>query len=549
MSGRWQTLAIAFVVAAIAFLTFSKTLGHDFLNWDDDVYVYQNPAIQSLTPRNIAWLFSHFYYYAYIPVPLLSHGIDIALWGMNPRGHHLTNVLLHSANAAWVFILGLPLLGAGRASAPRRGQDSARAPQNRSSALVGMTAAAVLFAVHPLRAESVSWVSDRKDLLCAFFLLPAILAYIEYSSARGTPRARRWVLTTFVLFLLAVLSKSIAVTFPVLLLLLDRLLLTREARKPSHRALALEKVPFFVVSLTLAILSFANSPDGKKAYAVAHLTGVEALLFPFYSLSFSLYKTLLPVHLAPIYPRVGLELLIAGLAIVLTITGASVLCARRGTKAPLLAWLAYLVLLVPNVAGLSSGMQPVADRYSYLSTGSLFVLLAAAIAVVWKGERRRHLAVMAGVGALTILSVGLTVSQAARWKTSASLWEYVVEKFPARPDYSDAYLNLGVAYAQERRPQRAREILEKAVEIDPTNAEASYNLGIISYAEGDRQEAYKFFLRATEVDPHHAKAFYNLAIVADQLGRGEQALGAMIRAARLGFKDAQAALASRKIPW
>ena len=539
-SGRWQTLAAVLIVAAAAFVTFSRTLGHEFVNWDDDVYVYDNPVVRSLSPQRIGWLFSHFYYYAYIPVTMLSHAIDIAVWGMNPLGHHLTNVLLHSGNAAWVLILGCSLL--------RIAPGFPRAAGNRSAIVMGMSFAAVLFAVHPLRAESVSWVSDRKDLLCAFFFLPGVLAYVHYSSARGTAGGRRWYLASFSLFLLAVLSKPIAVTFPVVLLLLDWLLPGREPRMRAQ-SLVREKVPFLLTSLLLTILSFAMSPDGKRAYAVAHFSAFESFLFPFYSLSFSLYKTLLPLHLSPIYSRVGLGPMLAGLAVVATITGACVFYSRRRRKGMLLAWLTYLLVLVPNVAGLSSGMQPVADRYSYLSTISIFVLLGAALTSGWERGGARRLAASAACVALVMLLAGLTASQADRWKSSASLWEYVVASSPPKPDYTEAYLNLGAAYAHQQRPVLARQIFERAVDMDSANAEASYNLGIISYAQGDRQKAVACFRRATEADSLHARAFYNLAIVSDQLGMNEQAMAAMIRAARLGYKDAQDALTSRGVSW
>jgi hypothetical protein len=520
-------------IAAVTFAAFATTLGHGFVNWDDDVYVFANPAIQSLSPHQTWWILSHPYFYAYIPVTLLSHALDVALWGMNPSGHHLTNVLLHSANAVWVFLLGLTLL---------------RAP--RPSTLIGMSAAAVLFAIHPLRAESVSWVSDRKDLLCTFFFLPGVLAYMKYSSMRGTAPARRWYLASFLLFVLAVLSKSVAVAFPVVLLLLDWHGAAPRENRPSYLGLIREKAPFLLLSLVLTLFSFSLSPEGKKAYAVAHLSGLEAMLFPLYSLSFSIYKTLLPTHLSPMYPRVGLGWMIAALIFVVAISGICIFHAARGRKGALLAWLAYLLLLVPTVGGLSSGVQPVADRYSYLSTISLFLLLGAGISVALeRAGGGRRIAVAASCGAIAVILASLTVAQASLWKSSTSLWGYVVAKFPPRPDYSDAYLNLGVSYAQEKRLREARTILEKAGEIDPTNAEAFYNLGVISDSEGNREGAVELYRRATSVDPHHAKAFYNLALTLDELGRNDQAIAAMVHAARLGLAAAQEQLGSQGIPW
>ena len=461
---------------------------------------------------------------------MLSHASDVAVWGYRPLGHHLTNVLLHSVNAAWVFLLGLALLRA------------------RRPAVIGMAFAALLFAVHPLRAESVSWISDRKDLLCVFFLLPAVAAYLRYASARESGYAARWYAASFALFALAALSKLIAVMTPFLLLLLDWLWLYRP--RTSRARLLLEKVPFFLVSLILAIVSAGLSPAGKKAYAVAHLTGAETWLYPFHSLTFSLVKTLLPIHLGPIYPRVGFAWEVLGLAVFLTITGICAWQARRGRNGVLLAWLAYLLLLIPNVAGLSSGMQPVADRYSYLSTISLFLLLGGFIASAWeKGSVRRRLAIGVAFGALVVILAGLSVTQIPRWKSSITLWESAIAGAPAQRDYADAYLNLGAAYAESHRPADARRILERAREIDPSNAEVLYNLGVLVYLNGDRERAVRLFQDATRADPRHAKAFFNLAIILDELGRDAEAVSAMRQAARLGSRDAQDALTSRGFSW
>ena len=525
------------------------------MNWDDDVYVYANPALHPLSAEGVARLVSGFYYYAYIPVTMLSHAADVAMWGMNPRGHHLTNILLHTANAVWVFFLGVALLEARRGSRPRGAGGNRTAGKGVGGrhevlAALGMGIAAVLFAVHPLRAESVSWISDRKDLLCAFFFLPGLLAYLRYASAGEPGRARSSYVLSFVLFLLACLSKLIAAMFPIVLLLLDRLWLDRRREGQSRARIVLEKAPFLLVSLALIVLSSTVSPDAKRAYSVSHLTGPETWLFPFYSLLFSLYKTVAPFQLSPIYPRIGLGWMATGFVVFLGLTGCLALLARRGTRGPLLAWAIYLVLLVPNVAGLSSGMQPVADRYSYLATIGLFLLLGGAITVLWeRGRAWQPPAVAAGAAVLAVLLATSTLAQAARWKSSISLWESVIQRAPAKRDYVDAYLNLGVAYSDARRPAEARRTLERAAAIDSSNADVLYNLGVLTYAGGDRTRAADRFRAVLRVSPRHSNAWYNYAIVLDELGRHEEAVPAMIQAARLGSKDAREALRGLGLTW
>lgn len=535
---RWLLTAVALAVAAIAFLTFRETLGHGFVSWDDDVYVYENPAFTHLSPQSIGSLLSSFYYYAFIPATLLSHTLDVLGWGMNPHGHHLTNVLLHAVNAAWVLVLGVLLLRFSRRPT------STEPARDRTSAIFGMGIAAVLFAVHPLRAESVSWISDRKDLLCTFFSLPAAMAYLIYSDRRGAANAGRWLLTSFLLFVLAVLSKATAVAFPIVLILLDWF----RGRDDGGRFR--EKIPFLLVAASVAALSLTLSPHTTPSYAASHLTRFEGILFPFYCLSFPLYKTLLPFHLGPIYPRAELEWMIAGLALVAAFTAAGVILGRKRRKSLLVVWLVYLLFLIPNVAGLSSGAQPVADRYSYLSTIALYLLLGAAMSAAWDhgGISRRFSIVLSG-GALAVILITMTIPQAAHWRSSTSLWEFVVAKFPAKRDYTDAYINLGVAYEQAGRRAEALGVLTKAVGMDPENPKVLHNLGMISYHDGKRREALGYFRRACEVDPHPALAYFNRALVSEELGLYDEALTSMVQAARLGSKDAQAALSSRGISW
>ena len=523
---RFRVAVASVLVAAATFALFAPTLQHGFVNWDDDVYVTANPHLRPFTVERAGWILSHFYYYAYIPVTLLSHAADVAAWGLNPRGHHLTNVLLHAANALGIFLLGLLLLRAGPSR--RSGIDGA--------ALAGMTIAALLFALHPLRAESVSWISDRKDLLCAFFLIPALGAYLL--DARAERGGRTWYAASLALFLLAALSKSIAVGFPLLLILLDRLWLER---RPGRRLL-LEKAPFLLVSAVLVFVSLGHAPDARRAYSVTGLGALESALFPLYALGFSLLKSVAPAGLSPIYPRVGVAGMAPALLLTLAVAAACVIAWRKGSPGPALAGASYFLFLLPNVAGLSSGMQPVADRYSYLATIGLFLLIGGALAAVWRRGGAGRVAALTLSALLLVTLASRTRAQSARWRSSIDLWESVVRSEPPRKDYVDGYLDLGAAYAEAGRAAEARAILERAVAIDPSHAGARYDLGVMQYAAGDRAAAAASFEAATRADPADPRSFYNLAIVQDELGRESEAVASMREAARLGSKDALEAL-------
>jgi hypothetical protein len=518
-------------VAGATFALFASTLGHGFVNWDDGVYVTANPFFHPITRDGILQLATGFYYYAYIPVTLLSHAMDVALWGFHPGGHHLTNVLLHAANAAFVLAVGLALLRA------RRGTDV------DDASLVGLSIAALVFSTHPLRAQSVSWISDRKDLLCAFFLLPSLVAYLEFTRSEGRARTR-WYAASLTLFGLAALSKSIAIAVPVLLLLIDGLWLRRWRDARSRTRLLLEKIPYALLSSVLVLASLGHATNPKRPYALSNLTGPESILVRFHTLGFPIEKTIVPLGLSPIYPRAGAGWMAASGALVLAIT---LLCAgwwRKGRPEPALAWSSYLLFLMPNLAGLSSGMEPVADRYSYLPSVGIALLAGGGLAAAWRrGGARRALAGTLGI-ALVLTCSRLTLAQTARWKSSIGLWESVVAGAPPRPDYEDAYVNLGAAYAEAGRPREAREALERAVAIDPGNAAALYNLGVMRYAAGEKENAAESFRRATRADPADARAFYNLAIVLDELGHAEEAMAAMKESARLGNPEAREALSA-----
>jgi hypothetical protein len=533
---------IAFlVVLSVCFLVFSQTLGYDFVNWDDDIYVYDNAKIKSLGGEDISWWFSNTYYYAYIPLTMLSHALDYALFGLSARGHHLTNVILHSVNAGWVLLLGLVLF--------RRRQTKEGGERESWTAIAGMMLATFLYALHPLRVESVAWVSDRKDLLCVFFLLPSAFTYVLSVGRQDTRSGRGYLVLSFVLFVCALLSKSVAIGFPVVLLVLDWYLSSESDWKIRWKSLLGGKGWYFAASLVIGIVLLMISSGGKRAYAVEQLQGIEVALFPLYSFAFYLWKTLVPVSLSPIYPAVGTVELVAGFLTACGITVVTLWMAGCGKKGYLACWVVYLVFLFPTVVGLSSGMQPLADRFSYLPAISLFLGLGALLATLLarSGSKRRvvpGLVSLALVGGFATMSFGYS----SNWASSETLWKYVVDGFPPRKDFVDAYVNLGAVYADRMELPEAERVLSEATRIDPDNADAFYNLAHVLYLRGEWEVAAGYFRKAMEIDTTYARAFFNYAVVSSQLGRDSLAIPAMRHAARLGFREAVDALLQGGIP-
>ena len=588
-------------VVVITFLVFSPTLRSNFLAYDDDIYVYNNPRVQTFSPEHFGWFFAHPYYRSYIPLTMVSHTIDYALWQNDPRGHHLTSLLLHSINALWVFFLGLVVYGI-------RSKNPGRVTWPM---VLGSAAAALLFALHPLRVESVAWVSDRKDLLCAFFLFPSFIAYLWYATRRGGETARRWYIVSLVLFTFALLSKPIAVMAPAVLLLVDFLLLERGNWRDHLSVSVREKLPFFALSLAAGVMAMVAAPGSQEAWMIEHLSPGLKLVFPFYATMFYLLKTIVPLSLTPVYPRVTVEILFVAFGASLVIVAACVYAARRGKRDWLLALLVYVLFLLPTLLAASSGIQPIADRYSYMASISLFVLCGAGIVAARPAGLRF---VLIGVAGILVVWGALSVQQVSHWRDAESLWRYVVSVQPEIPlahnnlgtalqakgdpdgaiaiyhaalalkpdypepwynmgiayeakgdarkaeemylraiitkrDYLDAYVNLGNLYVQTSRVDTALAIYARAARIDPVDADVYYNMGFAYYMRGDHEQALTLFLKTIQLDPAYSNAYFNAGVILGQEGKMEEAFDALRKAARLGHREARKFLEQKGERW
>src|SRR6267378_1919037 len=249
---RWIShLAVPAVLALVSFVVFVPALEGGFLNWDDDQNFVDNPNYRGLGVSQLRWMFTTFLMGHYIPLTWMTLGLDYVVWGMNPVGYHLTNLLLHAANAVLFYFMALRLL---RASVPGGYADGSWA------LTLGSGFATLLFAVHPLRAESVAWITERRDVLSGLFYLAAVVAYLRYcdGAVPEGSRTRKWYWASLGLFVLALLSKAMAVTLPVILLTLDVYPLRRlGGGRPwaTSRAVVTEKLPFFVLSLAAGVIA------------------------------------------------------------------------------------------------------------------------------------------------------------------------------------------------------------------------------------------------------------------------------------------------------
>ena len=573
---RAALLAISVLLIAVVIAVFHGVLQNGFVSWDDQYYVTNNPHIRVDGWDDVFWFFTHSYYWSYIPLTMLSHAADVALFGMNPSGHHLTGLILHALNAVLFFLLATRM-------ARRWTTDGA------ARAIWVGAIAAFMFAVHPLRAESVAWVSDRKDLLCTLFLLLAFLAWLRWEEGAGTGAAARWKLLALICHGAALLSKATALMFPVALVALALAEGGREGLVPRFIAAVRRAVPHFVLSGVVGIIGMASVPAVTINFLAMDLTPLERALLPFHSVMQPLAKFAWPVALSPLYgypPVVVMAL--SALLVVLVSTGA-VLAWRMGHRAPLTAWVVYLFLSVPTAMFFASGIQPIADRYTYLAMLPLTILFAAAVERVGKLHPLRW--PPAGrPAAVLVLSLGVLVAWSIRsgdqvkvWRDSLTLWQHATRLMPdipfaqnnlgealvqsgyieeavmaysvatqMRPDFADAFNNLGVAYLLKRDFRRGIEALRHAEELfrGGAVAEASigdvyFNLGSAYWETADTSLALDYFRRTIAQRETYAEAHAAIGSILLASGDSVAALPSLRRAGELG--DTASARLARQI--
>jgi len=471
-------------ISFCAFLLYLPSLKNGFVNWDDTQYLLENRHIQSIDPDFLRWAFFDFYADNWHPLTWLSHAADYALWGWNPLGHHLTNVILHAVNTFLVVVLALRLVEAGnarggRAQEPPLQVSSRFTSQDSRFPLIASAVTGLLFGLHPIHVESVAWVSERKDLLCALFYLLAVLEYMSYMSHK-TYRAYSLALFFFVL---ALMSKPMAVSLPVVLLILDWYPLRSWSYK-KVTALFAEKLPFIILSIVSGVLTIMSQRSGN---AIIFIYPLSARLFVAAESLFAyLGKMIWPVNLVPFYPypeNISFPLLtyVSVVALPFLITAACFAISKKH-KWLIAVWGYFVVTLIPVLGIVQVGGQSMADRYTYLpGLGPFFMVgLVAAWAFnkidALKKQMILFKAVPVAVIAVAVLSMAyLTFKQIQIWRSSIDLWSYVIEKEPGK--VCRAYMNRSAAYDETGEYDKAIADYDTAVAIWPFDADVYYGRG------------------------------------------------------------------------
>lgn len=545
---RQIILFVSLLIFLVTFLVYTPALKNDFVNWEDTLYIVENTHIRSLNLQTFYWMFTNFYAGFWFPLTWFSHALDYALWGLNPRMHHLTNIILHGLNALLVFFLAVKLIL--KAKANRNALSITIDKITSSHVLITGSVTALLFSLHPLRVESVAWAAERKDLLCAFFVLLSLLSYLAYTSPSNWKHRWFWFNTSLFLFILALMSKPMAVTFPVIMLLLDLYPLKRLNRDSTGKvSVILEKVPFFVLSVIFSILTIITQKMGGAIRNLEEVYFAARLLNALKAIMFYVMKMIWPTQLVPLYrlPSVinplDVQYLLSGI-VVLGITGVCLWMMRKKKPLCLTTWLYYLVTLLPVVGIIQVGLHAAADRFTYLPSLSLSLIVGLTVAWVWnKVIVSKHKIVFRGLVLLctfTIISLlgCLTVKQIRIWQNTQTMWSSVIKTFPdAVPD---AYYGLGLFYYEEGRLDEAVSEFKHTIALSPHYAAAHYNLGNTYVRKGLLDEAIFELKRAIAFGCDNANAHNNLGGCYGRKGRLDEAISEFQQAVDINpdFEDA-----------
>ena len=495
---RWMAAGLCLALAVITFAVFGQTLSHKFIDYDDNLYVGENTHVQGgLSLKGITWAFTHADCHLYHPLTMLSLMADYQLYGLRAWGYHLTNLLLHTASVLLLFLVLRQMTGA-----------------LWRSALV-----AAVFAVHPLRVESVAWVAERKDVLSGLFFMLTLGAYAHCARKPGSPGRYGMVAGAF---LLALLSKPTVVTLPVVLLLLDYWPLRRFETPGRLGRLVLEKVPLLapalgVCAVTVGVTQKLMVP--AEDVSVAGRIGNGLVSYAVY-----LRQMVWPEGLAVPYPypRHGLlpwEVVLSGTLLAALWVGAW--WQHRQRPWLWVGWVWYGVMLLPMAGLFQIGDQAHADRHTYLPQIGIYLgltWLAAEWGVKWPARR----VVFGGLGAALLVVLACCAHhQAAYWRNDESLWRHVLACTGA-----NVFAHNGLGLALDRKGDRegAIEQYREALEIDPRCAEARLNLGVVLDKCGRREEAIAQYDKVLEIDPESAQARYNLGLAYFRMGDMSQAV-------------------------
>jgi tetratricopeptide (TPR) repeat protein len=514
-------VAVYLALTILSWIVFGQTLGHPFVEYDDQNYVYENPEVTAgLTVHGLVTAFTGVHARNWHPLTTISHMLDCQLFGLNPAGHHFSSILFHTLAALLLFTILRAMTGA----------------------LWRSAFVAAVFAIHPLRAESVAWVAERKDVLSAVFFMLTLGAYVHFARQ---PSFRRYLMIVL-FFALGLMAKPMLVTLPLLLFLLDYWPLARNPNGTSDwwKSIA-EKVPLFFLSLLAAIATLIaqrTTVNYSEELPVTWRIGNALLSYVTY-----IGQMIWPAKLAVFYPHAADHLSPWKVAsAVLLLGGITALAFVWRRKRPYLwvGWLWYLVALLPVIGFIQVGLQGRADRYSYLPQIGLCIALTWALAD-WSLRSTRRRVILGGAAAVIIGALAWQARiQTSYWSSTESLWQHALQ---VTTENDVAHYNVAALLLERGQVDEAISHYEKALELRPDNRETHYHLSVALLQaslgnaltrKGRLDEALVHYRKAVELRDDFADAHTNLASLLARKGETAEAIAHYEKAIAIPPEDA-----------
>ncbi len=514
-------------------------LRNEFVSWDDPDYVLNNVHIRSWGLEFFSWAFGSFSASNWHPLTWFSLAIDYSLWGFRPAGYHLTNIVLHGANTLLVFLVAHRLIV--NANPLRMTVPSACSGLSDQRTVTAAAVTALLFGLHPVHVESVAWISERKDVLYTFFYLLSIDTYCSFIIGRRqgsspTSSAHYWL--SIIFFALALISKPMAVTLPLVLLVLDWHPFRRTGSRTALLSALREKVPFFLLSLGSSLLTIMAQRSGESIASMAGTPIADRIITAVDAFGGYLYNILLPIRLQPYYPYLLERELFAPRHLIFTALSAAMMAccaiAAKSSRTAAAAMLFSAITLLPVLGIVQVGGQAMADRYVYVASLGPFLLAGVGTAALLQNLSRSRPDAMtqrtvytAGIALIAVLCT-LTVKQTGIWKDSSTLWDSAVRSLqPEERRYRTsyvAYVNRGYDFLQRQELGKALRDFDHAIELYPASYEAYHNRGLTFYRSGDQQSALRDISVAIELQRNYPNAFNDRGIVLKNLSRLSEAI-------------------------
>ena len=489
---------IALVI--ITFFCFSGALKNELTNWDDQQYIIDNPLVKSLSGENIIEIFSNNIMGNYHPLAVLSFAIDYNLFQLNPKGFHATSILIHLLNVILIFIFFRLLTGQ----------------------VIVAFLTAMLFGIHPMHVESVAWVSERKDVLYTFFYLAALCTYIFFIKKQK----RKWLFygLTFLFFAFSLLSKGQAVTFPVVLLLIDYLI-----KRKFDKKILFEKIPFFIVSIAMGIVAITAQKESGAITEIPLFPLFDRILFASYAFLDYMLKLLLPVNLSAFYPypikvQSLYPLIFYASPLILLVLVVLFFRFIKNYREYVFGLAFFIVNIILLLQLLPVGGSIMSERYTYLSYTGLFFVVGNAFSKVWHSPSQKiskYKYFFAFILTIYIFFLGYsTINRIKIWKNSETLWTDVIKKNPAAVI---AYGNRGSYYQKQGKLDLAMRDFNEALRLKPDHPETLINRSDIYRINGQYNLSIADCNKALEAKNNYSGAYMNRGIAYCIVGRYDEA--------------------------